>query len=98
MKGLNKANHIVNFKLMTICLKKRFKGNFFVEYCCQCQPKVHLSILEGLSENTQALRHSKGTQGTLKALGHLGTWTLRPSGTYGTWAFEELYLADSCFT
>ena len=39
MKGLNKANHLVNFKLMTVCLKKRFKGNFFVEYCCQVSLK-----------------------------------------------------------
>ena len=43
----------------------------------------------GLS-GTLALGHSAAR----KVLGHLGTWTLRHSGT---WAFEALYLADSNF-
>ena len=100
MQALNKINHQANLKY-DYSLKWYFRGKFFVQCQCQCQPKVHLctsrafgcnsgsSVLGGHSKCTSefvALRHSS-TQGThtLGYSGHLGTWTLTPSGTQGTY-------------
>ena len=100
IQALNKTNHQANLRY-DYQLKRYFRGKFFVQCQCQCQPKVHLctsrafgcnsgsSVLGGHSKCTSefvALRHSS-TQGThaLGYSGHLGTWTLTPSGTQGTY-------------
>ena len=105
MQALNKINHQANLKY-DYSLKRYFRGKFFVQCQCQCQPKVHLctsrvlgcnsgsSVLGGHSKCTsefKALRQSS-TQGThtLGYSGHLGTWTPTPSVTQGTYLKDAL--------